>query len=134
MTGRNFDIITHMNTQYDICFVTAGDKKTADVITTGLLKEKLAACVSCVPGVESSYWWKDRIEKSSEILLVIKTRRALREDVVQFVKRHHPYTVPETVFCEIDGGSGEYLDWLGANTLFTTNLPIEKAPDAVKEI
>ena len=116
-----------MATQYDLCFVTVGDKKTAADISNGLLKEKLAACVSAVPGLESSYWWKDRIEKSEEILLIIKTRRALREDVVQFVKQHHTYKVPETVFVEMDAAPQDYLDWIGANTLFTTNIPKDKA-------
>lgn len=123
-----------MDTKYDICFVTVGDKKTAQLITSGLLEGKLAACVTAVPGAESSYWWKDRIEKSAEILLVIKTRRALREDIVQFVKRHHPYSVPETIFFGIEGASKDYLDWLGANTLFTTNIPKDKDPKAKKEI
>ncbi|HNW43494.1 MAG TPA: divalent-cation tolerance protein CutA [Elusimicrobiales bacterium] len=121
-----------MTTDYDICFVTVGDKKTADAITLGLLQEKLAACVSAVPGVESSYWWKDKLERSAEILLIIKTRRTLREDIIQFVKRHHPYAVPETVFTQIEGGSKEYLDWLGANTRFTTNIPLDKLPEGKK--
>jgi len=115
-----------MSTPYDICFVTVGDKKTADTITQGLLKERLAACISAVPGLESSYWWKDSIETSHEILLIIKTRRNLRADVLQFVKQHHPYAVPETIFLGIDSASKEYLDWLGANTIFTTNLPADK--------
>jgi len=119
-----------MSTQYDICFVTVGDKKVAGDIAAGLLKEKLAACVSSVPGVESTYWWKNNIETSSETLLIIKTRRILREDIIQFVKRHHPYEVPETIFTEIDGASREYQDWIGANTLFTTNISMDKAPDA----
>ncbi|MHB0997562.1 MAG: divalent-cation tolerance protein CutA [Elusimicrobiales bacterium] len=123
-----------MDTQYDICFVTVGDRKTAQLITSGLLEGRLAACVTAVPGAESSYWWQDRIEKSSEILLVIKTRRTLREDIIQFVKRHHPYSVPETVFFQIAGASKEYQDWLGANTLFTTNIPKDKDPKAKKEI
>ncbi|MBI4350289.1 MAG: divalent-cation tolerance protein CutA [Elusimicrobia bacterium] len=123
-----------MATKYDICFVTAGDEKTAGEIASGLLRERLAACVSTVPGVESSYWWKDKIETASETLLIIKTRRILREDIIQFVKRHHPYAVPETVFAEIDGGSRLYLDWIGANTLFTTNIPKDKATDAKEEI
>ncbi len=118
-----------MNTQYDICFVAVGDGETAEKITAGLLKERLAACVSAIPGVQSSYWWKDRIEKSSEIILLIKTRRALREDVIQFVRKNHPYTVPETIFAEIDAGAQDYLDWLGANTAFSTNIPKDiKAP------
>lgn len=119
-----------MATKYDICFVTVGDEKTAEKITSGLLKERLAACVSAVPGLRSSYWWKDRIETASETLLIIKSRRILREDIVQFVKRNHPYAVPETVFTEINGGSSAYLDWIGANTLFTTNIPLDKASDA----
>ncbi|OGR44322.1 MAG: hypothetical protein A2X35_02540 [Elusimicrobia bacterium GWA2_61_42] len=123
-----------MATQYDLCFVTAGDRKTADEIASGLLKERLAACVSLVPGLESSYWWKDRIEKSSEILLMIKTRRALREDIIQFVKARHPYAVPETIFTEIDGAAANYLDWIGANTLFTTNIPLDKAAGTEKEL
>lgn len=123
-----------MATAYDICFVTVGDKKTAEEISSGLLAGKLAACVTAVPGLESAYWWKDRIEKSSETLLIIKTRRALREDIIQFVKERHPYDVPETIFTEIDGASADYLDWLGANTLFTTNIPLDKAPDNKKEI
>lgn len=122
-----------MTTDYDICFVTAGDKKTADAIAEGLVKERLAACVSAVPGVESTYWWKDAIEKATETLLVIKTRRTLREDIIQFIKRHHPAAVPETIFARIDGGAKSYLDWLGANTLFTTNIPLDKLP-ANKEI
>ncbi|MEI7529625.1 MAG: divalent-cation tolerance protein CutA [Elusimicrobiota bacterium] len=121
-----------MTTDYDICFVTVGDKKTADVITEGLLKERLAACVSAVPGVESSYWWKDSIEKSAETMLIIKTRRALREDIIQFVKRHHPYAVPETIFTKIDAASKDYQDWLGANTLFTTNISLDKLPEGKK--
>lgn len=112
-----------MGTQYDLCFVTVGDAETAEKISSGLLKERLAACVSAVPGLASSYWWKDRIEQSREILLIVKTRRALREDVIQFVRQNHPYTVPETLFTEIDAGSQDYLDWLGANTAFSTNIP-----------
>ena len=123
-----------MSTQYDICFVTVGDKKTAETITTGLLEGKLAACVTAVPGAESSYWWQGRIERSAEILLIVKTRLALREDIIQFVKQHHPYSVPETVFFEINAASKDYLDWLGANTLFTTNIPKDKAPGVKKEI
>lgn len=118
-----------MSAQYDLCFVTVGDKATAQKLTAGLLDERLAACVSAVPGVESSYWWKDRVEKSAEILLIIKTRRSLREDVVQFIKRHHPYSVPETIFTEISAGSQDYLDWLGANTVFSTSAPKDNAPE-----
>ncbi|HAF95639.1 MAG: hypothetical protein A2X34_06215 [Elusimicrobia bacterium GWC2_51_8] len=115
-----------MPTPYNICLVTVGDKKTASAITDALLKEKLAACVSAVPGLVSTYRWKGKIERSSEILLIIKTRKALREDVMQAVRGKHPYSVPEMLFFDIENGGKDYLNWLGANTLFTTNIPKDR--------
>lgn len=105
-----------MATQYDLCFVTAGDRATADKLTAGLLRERLAACVTAVPGARSSYLWQGRVEQAREILLLVKTRRALRRGVTDFVKRHHPYEVPEIIFAAIDAGSRPYLDWLGEST------------------
>ena len=113
--------------------VSVGDKKTAETITAGLLKEHLAACVSSVPAIESSYWWKGHIERSQEILLVIKTRRILRENIIQFVKQNHPYKLPETIFMEISGAPNAYLDWIGSNTLFTPNVTKDAAATAKRE-
>lgn len=108
-----------MATDYDLCFVTAGDRETAAALADGLLKERLAACVTALPGAESAYWWKGKIERSAEVVLLIKTRAALREDVVRFVRTRHSYENPEIIFTPIAAGSPDYLDWLGANTRFS---------------
>ncbi|MDD2804165.1 MAG: divalent-cation tolerance protein CutA [Elusimicrobiales bacterium] len=121
-----------MSTRYDICLVTAGSRAAARKLASGLLRERLAACVSAVPGVESSYWWQGRLERASEVLLLVKTRRALRKEVMKFVKRHHPYAVPEVLFAEIAAGSPEYLAWLGANTVLSAKPPEGKAPETKK--
>ncbi len=112
-----------MPTPYTVCLVTAGDEKTADLIARGLVEGKFAACVSVIANVASTYRWQGRVENSRECLLVIKTREKLREDVEQFVKRNHTYAAPEIIFLNVEYGSPEYLDWLGANTLFTSNIP-----------
>ena len=112
----------YMPTPYDICFVTVSDEKTATLITDELIKEKLAACVSAVPGIASTYRWQGKVERAQEILLIIKTRKVLREDIIQAVRRKHAYSVPEIAFLNIDDGNKDYLDWLGANTLFTSNI------------
>jgi len=121
-----------MSARYDICLVTAGNKAAARKLAEGLLRGRLAACVSTVPGVSSAYWWKGRLERASEVLLLIKTRRALRKAVLDFVKRHHPYAVPEVLFAEIAAGSPEYLAWLGANTVLSAKPPKGKAPETKK--
>lgn len=111
-----------MATPYKICLVTTADEASAKLIATGLVEGRFAACVNIIPKVLSVYRWEDKIENSSEHLLVIKTKEHLREDVEQFVKKHHTYKVPEIIFLDIAEGSHEYLDWLGANTLFTSNI------------
>ena len=111
-----------MTTPYSICLVTVEDKKAAAAIASALVEEKLAACVSAVPGLSSTYRWKGKIERTQEILLIIKTRKLLRENVMQTVRREHPSSVPEILFLDIEKGSKEYLNWLGANTLFTANI------------
>jgi len=116
-----------MPTPYTVCLVTVGDEKTASAIAEGLVNGKLAACVSMVGGVESVYHWKGAVERSKEFLLIVKTRKNLMEDVEQFVKSKHAYKVPEIIFLDIENGSKDYLDWLGANTLFTTNIPKDAA-------
>jgi len=115
-----------MPTPYTVCLVTVGDEKTASLIARGLVEGKFAACVSVVGSVNSTYRWKGKVEKSNEFLLLIKTRKKLMEDVEQFIKRNHTYTTPEILFLNIEYGSAEYLDWLGANTLFTSNIPKDK--------
>ncbi|MBU2574224.1 MAG: divalent-cation tolerance protein CutA [Elusimicrobia bacterium] len=116
-----------MPTPYLMCFVTVGDEKTASRIAQGLVEGKLAACVNVIGKVSSFYRWQRKVEKSPECLLIIKTRKNLLKDVEQFVKRKHTYTVPEILFLNIDDGNREYLNWLGANTLFTANIPKDKS-------
>ena len=120
-----------MPTPYTVCLVTVDDEKTASLIAGGLVEGKLAACVSVIGGVTSTYRWKGKVEKAGEFMLVIKTRKNLVEDVEQFVKGSHTGTVPEILFLDIEHGSKDYLDWLGANTLFTTNIPKDTTGKAI---
>lgn len=125
--GGFFYIIVYMATSYQMCFVTVGDEKTASFLAKGLVEGKLAACVNVIKEVASFYRWQGKLEKTSECLLIIKTRKTLTHDVEQFIKNKHTYTVPEILFLNIDDGSDEYLNWLGANTIFTVNTPKDKS-------
>ncbi|MEI7903990.1 MAG: divalent-cation tolerance protein CutA [Candidatus Firestonebacteria bacterium] len=98
--------------KYIVVFITAASKKEAGRITKSLLDAKLVACVNAVPGVASSYWWKGRIEKAKEYLLIIKTERALFKELVKRVKKEHSYTVPEIIAVPIEAGNADYLKWI----------------------
>ena len=115
--------------KYKLCLVTTDKEELAKKIARRLVDEKLAACVNIIKKIKSIYRWKDKIEESDEILLLIKTKTILVKDIIFLVKSMHNYSVPEIIFLDISEGLDEYLDWLGANTLFTSNISIDREED-----
>jgi periplasmic divalent cation tolerance protein len=76
----------------------------------------LAACVNLLPGVTSLFWWEGAIDRAEEVLLLVKTRRALVPDVVEAVRGVHSYQVFEAVALPIVAGNADYLNWVGSET------------------
>jgi periplasmic divalent cation tolerance protein len=91
-------------------------KSSAERITREVLKRRLAACVTTMDGVHSTYWWKGRLDSGEESLLLIKTRSELFDRLKRTVKRIHPYEIPEVVAFRVDRGNREYLDWISKET------------------
>jgi periplasmic divalent cation tolerance protein len=91
---------------------TCPNHDTATALASKLIKTKLAACVSIIPGIESVYIWEDKIEINKEFQLIIKTIKAAYEKVEELIKKHHPYTCPEIIAIPIECGSQEYLNWV----------------------
>jgi periplasmic divalent cation tolerance protein len=81
-------------------------------IADSLLNKRLCACVNVVPQVESRYWWKGKLERGKENLLLIKTTEENVDAVTEEIKKMHSYGLPEVITLEITGGSGEYLEWV----------------------
>jgi periplasmic divalent cation tolerance protein len=77
-----------------------------------LVNEKKAACVNIVPGLDSLFRWKGKIDSARENLLLVKTRASLLSEIINLVKQVHSYEVPEIIALPIVGGSEEYLNWL----------------------
>jgi periplasmic divalent cation tolerance protein len=99
-----------------VVMVTAGSEGEAKRVADGLIERHLAACVSIVPQVLSRYRWAGKIEESGEWLLIIKSRAALLDDIVDMVKYRHSYDVPEIIALPIVGGNEDYLEWLRHET------------------
>ena len=92
--------------------VTCSTRAEARKIAKAILKKKLAACVNIVSSIESHYWWKGKLEKAREFLLLIKTTQARINGVSDEVKALHSYDVPEFIAVPILAGSRAYLAWL----------------------
>ena len=91
---------------------TCGSAEEAAKIARALVEKKLAACVNVMPAVRSFYRWKDVIEDESESLLVIKSSRALFNQLRVEIEKLHSYEVPEVIAVPIVDGSEGYLEWL----------------------
>ena len=99
-----------------VVLITCPDEGSAREVAETLLRERLAACVSMIPGVRSSFWWQGAIEEAEEVLLVVKARVEHLGELVEAVKEVHPYEVPEVIALPIIGGHEGYLDWARRET------------------
>nr|XP_029736228.1 protein CutA homolog [Aedes albopictus]XP_029736230.1 protein CutA homolog [Aedes albopictus] len=97
---------------HSVAYVTTPNEESALKLSRKLVERKLAACVNIVPRVVSIYEWEGKINEHHEILLVIKTRTTRVDELCQFVRENHPYSVAEVVALPIENGNPAYLTWL----------------------
>jgi periplasmic divalent cation tolerance protein len=75
-------------------------------------RERLAACVNIIPGLESVYVWEGVVNADAEELLLIKSRAALVPALAARVANLHPYGLAECIAVPVTGGSDKYLSWV----------------------
>jgi periplasmic divalent cation tolerance protein len=100
---------------YGVLLTTTPGREEAAKIAQILIDEKLAACVQLLP-VESFYVWQGKTQNEAEVLLLVKTRSALFEQVIARIKQVHSYSVPEIVAMPFTAGFSGYLDWIDTVT------------------
>ena len=94
---------------------TFPDQETAREISNELVTKKLAACANILPGVESIYRWKEKIESGNETLVLFKLSEDRQSAFQEKLRSMHPYEVPEIIFVPISSGLPEYLRWVTEN-------------------
>ena len=94
-----------------VVLVTASSREEADVIADALLELRLAACVQFV-AIDSAYVWQDEVVREPEVLLIVKTRAELFDEIGAAVVEVHSYDVPEVVLVPMQAGLGPYLAWI----------------------
>jgi len=95
-----------------IVLTTCENSQDAQTIAETLVEKRLAACVNILPGLKSVYRWQGKVENAAELLLLIKTRRGLFEQLSAELARIHPYKVPEVIALPLIDGAPAYLGWL----------------------
>ena len=94
---------------------TFPDQESARRISNELVTKNLAACANILPGVESIYRWKEKIESGNETLVLFKLSEDRQSAFQEKLRSLHPYDVPEIIFVPISSGLPEYLRWVTEN-------------------
>jgi len=90
---------------------TCGSEEEATRLARTLVEQRLAACVSYTP-IRSTYWWQGAVEESREVLLFVKTPRALVKRVFEVIRSLHSYQLPELIALPVADGDPDYLRWI----------------------
>jgi len=93
---------------------TCASPEDAKNLAAALVEQGLAACVSTLSNVASTYRWQGAVQQEQECLLVIKTTEARFAAVEQAIRERSSYELPEVLGIAVQTGSARYLDWLRA--------------------
>jgi periplasmic divalent cation tolerance protein len=95
-----------------IALTTTASLEEANRLGRALVEERLAACATIIPAVESIYSWKGKLETSSEAMLMLKTGAEQLAALEARLRQLHSYETPEFLVLSVESGSHDYLEWL----------------------
>ena len=101
-----------MSSEAILVLTSCPDEATGACIARDLVESGLAACVSRVTSVRSTYRWEGRLHDEPEVLLIVKTLAERYQALEMRLKSLHPYEVPEIIALAVVNGSSDYLSWL----------------------
>jgi len=99
-----------------IAWTTIPTEMDVSELARDLVNARMAACVSVIQKVHSTYRWEGKIEANEEHLLMIKTTRMCVRSLECRILALHNYEVPEFVITVASDGYGPYLDWVRLET------------------
>ncbi|MEM9400184.1 MAG: divalent-cation tolerance protein CutA [Verrucomicrobiota bacterium] len=99
-------------TEISIALSTVANTEDGRKIARILVEEKLAACVSLLPGAESFYSWKAKLHQDTEMVLLIKFATTGLDALQKRLLEIHPYDCPELIAWPIQAGHESYLQWV----------------------
>jgi periplasmic divalent cation tolerance protein len=99
-----------------VVLTTVSTQDEALHLVRALVDRRLVACGTMLPEARSIYRWKDQVSDEGEVVIILKTRSALVEDLKTAFAELHPYAVPELLAMSVTDGLARYLGWIASET------------------
>ena len=93
-----------------LAYIICKNRVEAERISMHLLKKRLIACANIFP-VKSMYWWKGRIAKENEVVLLAKTSKNKFGKLENEAKKIHSYEIPCIMLIDAKANK-EYEKWV----------------------
>ena len=100
-----------MDSEYVMIVSTCADMESARRIAGILVDKRLVACAQLFP-IVSIYTWQGKACEDDEVMLFLKSKTALYDEIAAAIKESHPYDVPEIIQIPITDGLPDYLRWI----------------------
>lgn len=94
-----------------VFLLTCVDDKEADKISQVLLKKKLIACAKKLP-INSSFWWKGKIDNAKEVLMLLESAEENFKKVEEEVRKLHSYETFVLLSLPVGQTTKDVEDWL----------------------
>jgi len=95
----------------EFIYITCKNPKEAEKVAKALLSKKLIGCANILPSV-SLYYWKKKLRKKKESILICKTFGEKFSEIERVVKKLHSYEIPLIASLKIEDINSSYLEWL----------------------
>ena len=106
----------HASATVIVVLVTCPSRAVGRRLATHLVRARLCACVNLLPRIESIFWWKGTVDRSREVLLLMKTASWRFEALKRAVIKMHPYDLPEVIAVPVSAGYVPYLRWVASTS------------------
>lgn len=94
--------------------ITVPDRQIAEVVSTALVEQRLAAAVH-IAEVTSVYRWQGAVHRDAEYVLTAKTLAARFAAIKALVDDLHPYDLPPLLQIDITETTSDYAAWIAAS-------------------
>ena len=110
------DTVGVMTAENVIVTTTTDSESAARELAAAAVRARLGACAQLIGPITSVFRWEGEVQTEQEWRVEVKAPADRSDALVEQLRRHHSYDVPEVVTTPITGGNPAYLTWLTDET------------------